>query len=138
MGDRSMPQGKLGPYNYINIKLEEIEQDIRESGNAVLASMLHQLREGETDAIEYIGLAYLYGNDGLAADFDKAFSILQLAAQGGSIISQHYLADCYAYGIGMPEDLEAARNYYQLSAQSTIPRIRDAALHQLEWLKQRN
>ena len=96
MGDRSMPQGKLGPYNYINIKLEEIEQDIRESGNAVLASMLHQLREGETDAIEYIGLAYLYGNDGLAADFDKAFSILQLAAQGGSIISQHYLADWYA------------------------------------------
>ena len=133
-----MPQGKLGPYNYINIKLEEIEQDIRESGNAVLASMLHQLREGETDAIEYIGLAYLYGNDGLAADFDKAFSILQLAAQGGSIISQHYLADCYAYGISMPEDLEAARNYYQLSAQSSVPKIREAALQQLEWLKQQD
>lgn len=133
-----MPKGKLGPYNYINIKLEEIERDIWTSGNAVLAAMLPRLRDGETDAMEYIGLAYLYGNHGLAADFDKAFSILQLAAQGGSMIAQHYLADCYAYGIGVPEDLEAARNYYQLSAQSSIPKIRDAALHQLEWLKQQN
>lgn len=132
-----MPKGKLGPYNYINIKLEEIEQDIRESGNPVLKSMLYRLRESETDAIEYIGLAYLYGSDGLQADFDKAFSILQLAAQGGSIISQHYLADCYTYGIGTPQDLDAARNYYQLSAQSTVPKIRDAALKQLEWLKRK-
>lgn len=130
-----MPKGKLGPYNYINIKLEEIERDIRESGNKILASMLPQLREGETDAMEYIGLAYLYGNHGLSANFDKAFSILQLAAQGGSMIAQHYLADCYAYGIGVPQDLEAARNYYQLSAQSSIPKIRDAARNQLEQLQ---
>lgn len=135
MGDVFMQRGKLGPYNYINIKLEEIEQDVLQTGNGVLVSMMEKLREGDTDAIEYVGLAYLYGSNGLAADFNKAFSILQLAAQGGSIISQHYLADCYAYGIGMPEDMEAARNYYRLSAQSQIPKIRDAALEQLQKLE---
>ncbi|MCD8356209.1 MAG: hypothetical protein LUE11_06520 [Clostridia bacterium] len=130
-----MQRGKLGPYNYINIKLEEIEQDVLRAEDDILVSMMEKLREGDTDAIEYIGLAYLYGSNGLDADFSKAFSILQLAAQGGSIISQHYLADCYAYGIGMPEDLEAARNYYRLSAQSQIPKNRDAALEQLKRLE---
>lgn len=135
MGDSMMQYRSSGPYSYI--RTEEIDQDILQSDNTLLHMMYKKLQDGDINTFEYVGFAYLFGNSGLPADFDKAFCFLQAAAQGGSIPAQHFLADCYAYGIGIPEDLEAAQNYYRLSAQSPVPEIREAALRQLEKLKQK-
>ncbi|MDO4174662.1 MAG: hypothetical protein Q4D42_07845 [Eubacteriales bacterium] len=133
MGDSMMQYRKTGPYRYI--QTEEIEQDILQSGSAILHDCYPKFQDGDINTFEYIGFAYLMGANGLQANFDKAFCFLQAAAQGGSIPAQHFLADCYAYGIGVPEDPETAQNYYRLSAQSPVEEIRQAALQQLERLQ---
>lgn len=49
--------------------------------------------------MEYMSLAYIYGNSGLPASLEKGIGFLHLAAQGGCTTAQHYMADCYAYGL---------------------------------------
>lgn len=129
-----MQWGNLKPFDLADINFEEIEQEIQQTGNQQLMLMGENLDNGNSDALEYIGTAYLRGSDGLHADFEKAIAFLQLAAECGSMTAQLYIADCYAFGIGMPVDLNAAQDYYRLAAQSTTPAIRDAARTQLDIL----
>lgn len=134
MGIRIMQWGNK-PFDFVDIRMEDIEQELQETGDEPLIQMMQRLSEGDDEALEFVGTAYLRGSNGLHADFDKAVLFLQLAAECGSTTAQLYIADCYAYGIGMTPDLDAARNYYRLAAQSQTPSVRDAACGQLERLK---
>lgn len=133
-----MQWGNQKPFNLTDINYEEIEQEIRQTENRTLMLMGENIDSGNSDALEYIGTAYLRGSDGLHADFEKAITFLQLAAECGSTTAQHYLGECYAFGIGVPVSLSAAENYYRLAAQSTIPAIRNAALARLDALDEAN
>lgn len=119
-----------------DISMEDIEQEIQENGDVLLIQMKERLVAGDVEAFEFIGTAYLCGTNGLQADFDKVLIFLQLAAQGGSTAALLYLGDCCVYGIGMPVDLDTARKYYRLAAQSQTPSVREAACRQLEMLEQ--
>lgn len=123
------------PFNFADISVEDIDQELRETGDEPLIRMKARLPEGDVEALEFIGTAYLRGSNGLHADLDKALIFLQLAAECGSTTALLNVADCYAYGIGMPADPEAARNYYRLAEQSQTPSVREAARRQLELLE---
>lgn len=129
-----MQWGNQKPFGFIDVNFDEIEQEIRQTANERLILMSQNLSSGNADALEYIGTAYLRGSDGLHANFEKAITFLHLAAECGSTTAELYIGDCYAFGIGMPVDVDAAQSYYRLAAQSTIPAIRNAALTQLHAL----
>lgn len=127
---------KNSPGERFRIPLAEVEDDIGRSRNKSLKKFWKKIQlEQDVDAMEYIGLAYLYGNSGLPASFEKGIGFLHLAAQGGCTTAQHYMADCYAYGIGVAQNMDAARNYYRLSTQDSDADLRKNALQQLEKLK---
>lgn len=122
-------------FDFAEIDFSEMEKEILNTADAQLIQLKQRLLDGDTEALEFIGTAYLCGSNGLHADFNKAVFLFRLAAQGGSTTAQLYIGDCCAYGIGMPVDADAARYYYRLAAQSTIPAVRDAALEQLKKLE---
>lgn len=119
------------------IPLAEVEDDVENSGCDNLKRIWEKVqREHNVDAMEYIGLAYVYGNSGLPASLEKGIGFLHLAAQGGCTTAQHYMADCYAYGIGVEQDADAACAYYRLAIQDTDAALRQTARSQLKRLKQ--
>lgn len=127
---------KDNPGEQFCISLEEAEDDIGRSGSESLKKIWEKIQlEQDVDAMEYIGLAYLYGNSGLPASFEKGIGFLHLAAQGGCTTAQHYIADCYAYGIGVEQDADTACEYYRLAIQDTDAALRQTARSQLERLK---
>ena len=111
-----------------------VERELRESGDDALLRMCARLDEGDLEALEFVGAAYLRGSNGLRADFDKAFTFLQIAANAGSTEALLHLGDCYAYGIGVAADAATARSYYRLAAQSPQASVRETALRQLKRL----
>ncbi len=119
------------------IPLAEVEDDVEKSACESLKRLWERVQlEHDVDAMEYIGLAYVYGNSGLPASFEKGIGFLHLAAEGGCTTAQHYMADCYAYGIGVEQDVDAACEYYRLAIQDTDVDMRQTAQSQLERLKQ--
>lgn len=127
---------KDNPGEQFRIPWAEAEDDVGRSGNESLKKLWEKIQlEQDVDAMEYIGLAYIYGNSGLPASFEKGIGFLHLAAQGGCTTAQHYMADCYAYGIGIAQNIDAARNYYRLSTQDSDASLRETAMQQLENLK---
>lgn len=119
------------------IPLSEVEGDVEKSACESLKRLWEKVQlEHDVDAMEYIGLAYVYGNSGLPASFEKGIGFLHLAAKGGCTTAQHYMADCYAYGIGVEQDVDAACEYYRLAIQDTDVDMRQTAQNQLERLKQ--
>ena len=131
-----MQRGHEIPFELTENSFTEIEQEIQHTKNLSLIHMGEKLKNSEVDALEYVGTAYLCGNDGLKADFEKAISILRLAAEGGSTTAQLYIADCYAFGIGVDIDVDIAKIIYRMASQSPTAYIRSAALEQLEKLNQ--
>lgn len=121
-----------------DINFEQIEQDIQRANDVQLNRMYRKLRQnGGIDATDFIGTAYLLGCNGLQADINKALSFLYLSAEGGSATAQHYLGDCYAFGLCVPSNPHIAHHYYRLAAQSDVPLIRDAATAQLQKLNEK-
>lgn len=128
---------KENPSEPFCISLEETENDIGKTENESLKKIWEKIQlEQDVDAMEYIGLAYVYGNSGLPASFEKGIGFLYLAAKGGCTTAQHYMADCYAYGIGVEQDADTACDYYRLAIQDTDVDMRQTAQSQLKRLKQ--
>lgn len=118
-------------------EFDQIDFELRHTASEPLQIMYRRLQDGDTEALDFLGAAYLFGGWGLHADIAKALVFLRLAAECGSTTAQYYLGDCCAFGIGMPENMSAARHYYRLAAQSTIPLIRESASQQLRALGDR-
>lgn len=119
------------------IPLAEVTEDVEKSARESLKRIWEKIQlEHDADAMEYIGLAYIYGNSGLPASFEKGIGFLHLAAEGGCTTAQYYIADCYAYGIGVEQDVDAACEHYRLATQDTDVDLRQTAQSQLERLKQ--
>lgn len=117
---------------------EQINRELVQTDNPPLQVIYQKLLHNnvDADALEFIGTAFLCGSNGLHADIGKALIFLRPAADCGSTAAQHYVAQCCAFGIGMPKSRDLARRYYRLAAQSTVPSIREAALSQLDSLNQ--
>lgn len=99
----------ISPGEQFRIPMDAVEDDVEKSGNKRLKTIWEKIQqEQDVDAMEYMSLAYIYGNSGLPASLEKGIGFLHLAAQGGCTTAQHYMADCYAYGIGVTQNIGLA------------------------------
>ena len=130
-----MQLGNELPFRLNDELYSEIFAELYASSNALLPQMAEKILHGDVDAVEYVGICYLKGSDGLQADFPKAISLLRLATEGGGTTAPFYIADCYAYGISVRKDMQTAEKFYRMAAQSPIQSVREAAHRQLQKLK---
>ena len=68
-----------------------------------------------------LGADYQFGQNGVEKDLEKAASLFLLAASKGHARGQNRLGMCYANGIGLPKDEQAAVNYWSLAADQGYP-----------------
>ena len=64
------------------------------------------------EAISALGRLYINGK-GIEKDAERGFQLLNESAEMGHINSKLYLAFCYLYGLGTPQDTKKARNLFQ-------------------------
>lgn len=126
----------INPGEQFRIPMDAVEDDVEKSGNKRLKTIWEKIQqEQDVDAMEYMSLAYIYGNSGLPASLEKGIGFLHLAAQGGCTTAQHYMADCYAYEIGVTQNIGLACRYYRLSTQDSDDELRETARRQLKKLQ---
>lgn len=77
--------------NYAQLLLMENEQDIAKVEHAL--ELWHSIMEQEEEALNNIGLLYLFGCTSLAVDYEKALPYLKRSAEHGN------LAGCVAYAM---------------------------------------
>lgn len=63
-------------------------------------------------AISALGRLYINGKS-IEKDAERGFQLLNESADKGHINSKLYLAYCYLYGLGTPQDTKKARNLFQ-------------------------
>ena len=74
----------INPGEQFRIPMDAVEDDVEKSGNKRLKTIWEKIQqEQDVDAMEYMSLAYIYGNSGLPASLEKGIGFLHLAAQGG-------------------------------------------------------
>ncbi len=68
-----------------------------------------------------VGVALLYGDLGFTQDRIKAVEYFESAVAQGNAAAKIHLADCYAAGLGVKQDLAKARSIYLHAAQAGDP-----------------
>ncbi|MFT3742389.1 MAG: tetratricopeptide repeat protein [Gammaproteobacteria bacterium] len=73
---------------------------------------LQEAKQGDAIAQIEVGRCYEYGICGFGSDAKEAFHYYQLAAQADVSYAHYKVARCYHYGVGVPKDLEKAKESY--------------------------
>ncbi len=73
---------------------------------------------GDENMALTLGYMYLYGQDGVEADYQKAFHFYELAAQKNNIIALNNLGSLYFSGIGTDVDYQKAADLFLKAAQN--------------------
>lgn len=74
--------------------------------------------EGNLDAQLVLGYVYLYGENGVQQDFDKAFHYYELAAAQNDSVALNNLGSLYFNGIGTAVDYRKATELFAQAAQN--------------------
>lgn len=70
----------ISPGEQFRIPMDAVEDDVEKSGNKRLKTIWEKIQqEQDVDAMEYMSLAYIYGNSGLPASLEKGIGFLHLA-----------------------------------------------------------
>jgi TPR repeat protein len=87
------------------------------------AADLRPIAEGaDPVACYFLGIMYLYGGSGLAADASEARKWLEEANAKGYAMAEYNLGLIHLYGRGVPVDYQAAREFLQRAVDQGIPR----------------
>ncbi len=68
-----------------------------------------------------LGFFYFTGEDGVPADYEKAYNFLSTGHEMGDPQSTYLLAACYKEGIGVKQDVEKAEQLMNELKASQIP-----------------
>lgn len=83
-----------------------------------IEELTREAAEGRVVAQGFLGMLYLFGSDELPVDYAKAFQLLSAAeSKGGASRPRASLARMYRDGLGIPVDLDKARQLYELAAR---------------------
>ncbi len=83
-----------------------------------LAEIRQLAQQGNDGAQLLLGLAYLKGRDGLAADTEKGLYWLEQSAKGGQAYAANLLGKVYAEGQGVPANPALAVSWWQQAAKN--------------------
>ncbi len=73
--------------------------------------------QGDVEAQMNLGYMYLYGNNGVEQDFDKAFEYYNMAAEQNNPIALNNVGSLYFNGIGVEKNRLKALEYFKKSAE---------------------
>ena len=82
-----------------------------------LEQSLRLAGEGNVDSQMNLGYMYLYGNNGVEQDFEKAFEYYNMAAQQNNPIALNNVGSLYFNGIGTEKNRVTAIKYFTESAK---------------------
>ena len=73
----------INPGEQFRIPMDAVEDDVEKSGNKRLKTIWEKIQqEQDVDAMEYMSLAYIYGNSGLPASLEKGDWISAFGSTG--------------------------------------------------------
>jgi hypothetical protein len=107
-----------GFFSFIASKLPDSfrsKQDLTLTASDVM-SMNKTAEKGDLDAQLFLGYAYLYGENGLPVDYNKAFKYYSLAAAQNDAIALNNLGSLYYNGIGVQRDSKQAAELFAKAA----------------------
>ena len=81
-----------------------------------LEQSLRLAKEGNVEAQMNLGYMYLYGNNGVEQDFEKAFEYYNMAAEQNNPIALNNIGSLYFNGIGVEKNRAKALEYFRRSA----------------------
>ena len=83
-----------------------------------LQRKIRRANEGNVDAQLALGYMYLYGEDGVAPDYEQAFKFYEMAANQNNQIALNNLGSLYFNGIGTKRDYLKAAQLFELAAKN--------------------
>lgn len=98
-------------------KAEEFSKQKEETQENFLERVTRMADEGNIDACLTLGYMYLYGENGVKQDEEKAFSYYSMAASQGDNIAINNLGSLYYSGIGTQKNIVKAIEMFDKSAQ---------------------
>lgn len=81
-----------------------------------LEQSLRLANEGNVESQMNLGYMYLYGNNGVEQDFEKAFEYYNMAAEQNNPIALNNIGSLYFNGIGVEKNRAKALDYFRRSA----------------------
>jgi len=101
-----------------NAKENQITEDKEKpKPETPLERAIRLAESGDADNALTLGYMYLYGQNGVEADYKKAFHFYQIAAERNNVIALNNLGSLYFNGIGTDVNYEKAAKLFLKSAQ---------------------
>ena len=100
-------------------KLFSADEEVDDNGKkeTFLEQSLRLAGEGNAESQMNLGYMYLYGNNGVEQDFEKAFEYYNMAAKQDNPIALNNVGSLYFNGIGTEKNRVKAISYFTKSAE---------------------
>ena len=114
---------EAGMFSFLNfsfLRKEKAEEFARKSDEAqdIYEKRIDSLaEEGDVDACLTLGFMYLYGENGVEQDEEKAFKYYSIAAEKEDKIALNNLGSLYFSGIGVKKDVAKAAELFEKAAK---------------------
>ncbi|MBR2299924.1 MAG: sel1 repeat family protein [Alphaproteobacteria bacterium] len=111
------------PLKLFSNEPEKVEEEIiddspdKPKSETPLERATRLAEEGDAEKALTLGYMYLYGQDGVETDYQKAFHFYHLAAQKDNIVALNNLGSLYFNGIGTDVDYEKAAALFAHAAE---------------------
>ncbi|HCU58823.1 MAG TPA: hypothetical protein DIC64_02455 [Alphaproteobacteria bacterium] len=96
---------------------QKASNETKEKPETPLERATRLAENGDADNALTLGYMYLYGQNGVKSDYQKAFHFYSLAAQKDNIIALNNLGSLYFNGIGTDTDYEKAASLFARAAE---------------------
>ncbi len=99
-------------FNFMGIKIPNISFSSSTQEDNSVATITRRAENGDVAAQLQLGYAYLYGQEGLKIDYEKAFYFYELAANQNDPIGLNNLATLYYNGVGVKRSPKKAAEIF--------------------------
>ena len=112
-----------GMFSFLNfsfLRKDKAEEFVRKSDEPqeIYEKRIDKLaEEGDVDACLTLGYMYLYGENGVEQDEEKAFKYYSIAAEKEDKIALNNLGSLYFSGIGVEKDIKTAAELFERAAE---------------------
>lgn len=110
------PEEDKGIFSFLNFSFGKKKPEVKVDAGpeeTVLQKLTRMAGEGDVNSQLSLGYMYLYGEDGVGVDYNKAFEYYKMAADQNDNVAVNNLGSLYFSGIGTEADPQMAMNMFQ-------------------------
>ena len=115
-----------GLFSFLNFKIPFVDHEIKEKKMNAFDETLKAAEDGDIESQLLLGYSYLYGENGLKPDYEKAFEYYGKAALQNDPTGLNNLGSLYYSGVGVGRSSAKAAILFQKAAELGNP---DAAVN---------